>query len=147
MRLKFSTAAFSALLAIGLLMLLAPAAEAGHWKKRHHHWGPGWHHGNSFHGFHGRQGRHRHSGVGASIVFGSPRTVYVERPPRVIYVDPAPRVVQSPGYLHPGYAPPSPSEGRYCREVNKTVLIDGRMQNAYGKACYQPDGSWEWVDD
>lgn len=34
-------------------------------------------------------------------------------------------------------------EGRYCREYQTTVVIDGRTQNAYGTACRQPDGSWK----
>ena len=74
----------------------------------------------------------------------------MERPPRVIYVEPAPVITQSPGYAVPAYGGQGYAErddGRYCREVNKTVVIDGRLQNAYGKACYQPDGSWQWVDD
>jgi surface antigen len=32
--------------------------------------------------------------------------------------------------------------GRYCREYQQTVTIDGNTQKAYGKACRQPDGSW-----
>lgn len=158
MRSQSFSAAATGLLALCLLVLLAPAAQADHrWKRNH--WGPGWAgpgwHGSHLHGrhFHGRHGRHgRHGGVGASIVLGAPRTLYVERPPRVVYVDPPPVVVQSPDYPEPRYAEPryEPGRGeeaRYCREVNKTVLIDGRLQNAYGRACYQPDGSWEWVDD
>jgi len=30
----------------------------------------------------------------------------------------------------------------YCREYNTHVAIGGRMQNSYGSACLQPDGSW-----
>lgn len=33
----------------------------------------------------------------------------------------------------------------YCREYTKTVTIGGRSEQAYGTACYQPDGSWEVV--
>ena len=32
--------------------------------------------------------------------------------------------------------------GRYCREYQQTVTIDGNTQKAYGKACRQPDCSW-----
>jgi surface antigen len=35
------------------------------------------------------------------------------------------------------------SEGRYCREYTHTVVIGGEPQDAYGRACRQPDGSWE----
>lgn len=29
-----------------------------------------------------------------------------------------------------------------CREYTHTVIIDGKEQQAYGRACPQPDGSW-----
>lgn len=35
----------------------------------------------------------------------------------------------------------------YCREFTKVVSVGGRPENAYGKACYQPDGSWQIVSD
>lgn len=34
-------------------------------------------------------------------------------------------------------------DGRYCREYVTTVIIGGKPQEAYGKACRQPDGSWQ----
>jgi hypothetical protein len=33
-----------------------------------------------------------------------------------------------------------------CREVERTVQIDGRPQKAYGTACRRPDGSWRFVN-
>ena len=35
--------------------------------------------------------------------------------------------------------------GRYCREYQHTVHIGGEAEQAYGRACRQPDGSWEIV--
>ena len=35
------------------------------------------------------------------------------------------------------------ADGRYCREYQQVVVIDGREQRAYGTACRQPDGSWQ----
>jgi len=32
--------------------------------------------------------------------------------------------------------------GKYCREYQQTVTINGKTQKAYGKACRQIDGSW-----
>lgn len=32
--------------------------------------------------------------------------------------------------------------GRYCREFRQTVEIGGRIEQAYGTACQQPDGAW-----
>ena len=34
-------------------------------------------------------------------------------------------------------------DGRYCREYQQTVTVDGETQKAYGTACRQPDGSWK----
>ncbi len=33
--------------------------------------------------------------------------------------------------------------GRYCREYTTTVTIGGKLEEAYGRACRQPDGSWQ----
>ncbi len=33
--------------------------------------------------------------------------------------------------------------GRYCREYQTTVTIDGRTQSAFGAACRERDGSWQ----
>ena len=38
------------------------------------------------------------------------------------------------------------ADGRYCREYTRTATIDGRPQQIYGRACLQPDGSWQIVD-
>jgi surface antigen len=38
-----------------------------------------------------------------------------------------------------------PEPGRYCREFQQQVMIGGNLQDAYGTACRQPDGSWEIV--
>jgi hypothetical protein len=30
----------------------------------------------------------------------------------------------------------------YCREYTQTFKVDNKIQNGYGTACLQPDGSW-----
>lgn len=35
--------------------------------------------------------------------------------------------------------------GAYCREFQQTIVVSGRQQQGYGKACQQPDGSWRIV--
>ncbi|MFP4314159.1 MAG: RT0821/Lpp0805 family surface protein [Alphaproteobacteria bacterium] len=35
--------------------------------------------------------------------------------------------------------------GRYCREYQQTIVVNGQNQTGYGQACQQPDGSWEIV--
>ncbi len=37
-------------------------------------------------------------------------------------------------------------DGRYCREYLTRVTIAGREEQAYGRACRQPDGSWQTVN-
>ncbi len=39
------------------------------------------------------------------------------------------------------------SSGRYCREYQQSVTIDGRQEKAFGSACQQPDGSWQIVQE
>jgi surface antigen len=34
-------------------------------------------------------------------------------------------------------------QGNYCREYTQTVMVGGKEQKAYGKACRMPDGSWQ----
>jgi len=35
--------------------------------------------------------------------------------------------------------------GTYCREYQTQIVIGGKLQNAYGKACRQPDGTWKKI--
>ena len=35
--------------------------------------------------------------------------------------------------------------GRYCREFTQEIFIGGEKQTCYGRACRQPDGSWEII--
>jgi surface antigen len=37
------------------------------------------------------------------------------------------------------------SDGAYCREYQQTVTVGGKTEQAYGRACRQPDGSWKIV--
>ena len=37
-------------------------------------------------------------------------------------------------------------DGRYCREYQTTAVIGGESQQVYGRACRQPDGSWQVVN-
>jgi len=46
-------------------------------------------------------------------------------------------VTPQPGYYN--------RDGRYCREFQQSIIIDGQEQRGYGTACRQPDGSWEIV--
>jgi surface antigen len=35
--------------------------------------------------------------------------------------------------------------GGYCREYQQKIIVGGRTEEAYGRACQQPDGSWKIV--
>lgn len=35
------------------------------------------------------------------------------------------------------------NNGKYCREYTQTVKVAGKIQQAYGQACRQADGSWQ----
>jgi surface antigen len=35
--------------------------------------------------------------------------------------------------------------GRYCREFQTEVTVDGQPENGYGTACRQEDGSWKII--
>ena len=37
-------------------------------------------------------------------------------------------------------------DGRYCREYQAHIRVDGELKNSYGTACRQPDGEWEIVN-
>jgi surface antigen len=37
------------------------------------------------------------------------------------------------------------NQGQYCREYTQTIVVGGKQEKAYGKACRKPDGQWEIV--
>ncbi|HRK97340.1 MAG TPA: RT0821/Lpp0805 family surface protein [Alphaproteobacteria bacterium] len=40
----------------------------------------------------------------------------------------------------------SNTSGSLCREYSQTIYVDGRQQTGYGRACQNPDGSWQIVN-
>lgn len=103
--------------------------SSGDWHRHHHHW--------------------RYRFVGPRVLFFGPPVYY--RPPPVVYVVPAPVYVPGPVYTEPLRVNPAgpsfrASNGLTCREYQTTVSVGGRMRNAYGTACLQPDGSWQVVN-
>ncbi|KKN24841.1 hypothetical protein LCGC14_0890810 [marine sediment metagenome] len=67
---------------------------------------------------------------------------------RVIYSQPRPRYLPQPVYrsrYQPEQWQPQRQLQQACREFQTEVNIGGRLQPAYGRACYQPDGSWRIV--
>lgn len=37
------------------------------------------------------------------------------------------------------------NSGQYCREYSQTINVGGRVEEGYGRACRQPDGTWQIV--
>ncbi len=73
-----------------------------------------------------------------------PSTVYYAPPPTVYYVSSR----YAPNYVAPPDPPPvavNQTYGSYCREYSQQVRIGGQVQESYGTACLQPDGSWKIV--
>ncbi len=56
---------------------------------------------------------------------------------------------QNPDSGNSGTIVPKPAiqenSGQYCREYQQTITVDGRSEQAFGRACRQPDGSWKIV--
>ena len=140
----------AALAAAPLLLLAAadPVLADDDWKHRHHK--------RQWHGHHHGHGHH-HKHNSASIVFWSGpayRPYYrpYYPPPPVVYAPPP--VVYAPAPAPAVYAPQVAAvptrdfrddEGRYCREYQRTAVIDGREPQIYGTACLMPDGAWRIV--
>jgi len=56
---------------------------------------------------------------------------------------------QNPDTGHRGAVTPQPAyqndRGQYCREFTQEIEIGGEVQEGYGTACRQPDGSWKII--
>ena len=55
---------------------------------------------------------------------------------------------RNPDSGHSGVVTPvrtfqDPNSGQYCREYQQTVTVGGKTEQAFGKACRMPDGSWK----
>jgi surface antigen len=57
---------------------------------------------------------------------------------------------RNPDSGNSGYTTPQPAyqatSGQFCREFTQTVNVGNQVQNAYGTACRQPDGTWRIVN-
>lgn len=39
------------------------------------------------------------------------------------------------------------ASGKYCREFQQTIYVEGQEETAVGHACQQPDGNWQIVNN
>jgi hypothetical protein len=65
-----------------------------------------------------------------TIIYTSPPVTQRE----IVYVNPPVDISQAV------------QENRYCREYQTTIHVGHRVQQGYGTACQQPDGSWQPVN-
>ena len=142
---RLITAALAAALTTALTL---PAFADG--RGRGHGYGYGRDDGYRDHGRHyGRHYRHDHDRYrgGVYFNFGPPRPRYYYPERRVVVIE-RPVVVERPVIVQ---APPgvtlggeiADGSGRYCREYQTTGRIAGRVEQLWGVACLQPDGSWD----
>lgn len=73
--------------------------------------------------------------------YAPPPPPVVYAPPPVVYTQPAPAVV-----ANPASAPYTAASGQTCREYQANVTVNGVLQQSYGTACLQPDGTWRIVN-
>jgi surface antigen len=73
---------------------------------------------------------------------------YAPPPPSVVYLQPevvykqADNVYVSGGYVGDYDATPD-ADTHFCREYTQETRINGTIQESYGTACLQPDGTWK----
>jgi surface antigen len=102
-------------------------------------------HGGSYHGHRHYRHRHRHySHYAQSVVVVPPPTVVYRAPPPVYA--PAPVYAPPPVTLVPASPIYQTTDGRYCREYQTVITVDGTARDSFGTACYAPDGTWRIVN-
>ena len=54
---------------------------------------------------------------------------------------------RNPDNGHYGYVTPTKTyradSGEYCREYTQVIVVGGKEEKAYGRACRKPDGQWQ----
>jgi hypothetical protein len=123
--------------ALALSLLASNAAQAGDWRD---------HRGDRHDRYdrydrHDRRDNHWRRDRSPSWSFN-----YVVTSPRPVYYYPAAPTTNY--YYTPvayNYSLPKASQG-YCREYTGPIRVGGRVQQGYGTACLQPDGSWQMID-
>ena len=101
-------------------------------------------------------GRHDGYARGGYVDYYTPqRVVYTPNyvappapPVQIVYARP---YYDAPVYAESAYAPPpietsyDDTPPDYCREYTQRIQIGSQVQESYGTACQQPDGSWKIV--
>lgn len=130
-----------ATLAAATLVAIPAAAGAGdHDHNRMHHqddWYGGHHDNHRYHP--------RGSVISYNLGWGRPAyyTRYYPAPVYNYVTVPQPVYVPTPVY----YSNTIVNNTSYCREFTRNIVVGGVVQQGYGNACRQPDGSWQIIDD
>lgn len=157
---------FVAVALVTFIVLVMSDSASAHGYGGHHH-GYGYNSGslsiifgNDYRGYRSMWGRHGHYGhrhgghqgsnsaawalVGAVVGYRIGSTASQPRYPQHVYAQPRQvvyvRPVQSQVYVQP--QTPSFSCKHQDREYTTKVQVGGKTVSAYGRACWQPDGSW-----
>lgn len=126
------------------LALLGPAgalADPPHYGPPGHHWRHGHYPGPYYDPYFRDRWHPRPRAWGPAIVV---EPGYLAAPPPAVIYVPVPRV-QQPVQAIPASPVYQLSDGRYCREYQTTITVEGRQQPSYGTACLEPDGAWRIV--
>jgi len=144
-------------LMIAAALCVATPALAEPWRENDRYYGrPVWdhHHGHG-HGHYRHHGHGHHRGHGhhwkdrrPDVVIHYHQPAYAPRPrgyvTEVIPV-PIPVLPAPPAYVGYSYGEPyRTGSGQFCREYQTQGMIGGRLEQLYGTACLQPDGSWSF---
>lgn len=152
-------AAMLALAGFATVALPMAPAFAGDWHGGGHHpHGWGWDGGDRHHGGWNRGHDDHDDGaavalaagvgllLGAAIMSQPSEPAYYSAPPASVYAPPpAGYYGQAPIEAVPTSDVYQTASGQYCREYQSTIHVGGRLQQGYGTACQQPDGSWRVV--
>jgi hypothetical protein len=99
---------------------------------------PGYHHHH-----HGYRGAHYYPAYRRYPRYA--QTIVAPPPPAVVYRAP-PVYAAPPVTLVPASPIYQTTDGRYCREYQTVITVDGTARDSYGTACYSPDGTWRIVN-
>ena len=133
-----------------------------HGKKHRHHRHGRWHYGDDDencdydesyrhakgHG-HGRQGHHQSGRSSDWRYLDDDEIIEIEPNDAAVWRNPDSRRQANPPVRQPQSAyetgSTEVSDSGPCREYHTTARVGGRIQQIYGHACRQPDGSWKFI--
>lgn len=77
------------------------------------------------------------------VTYTQPQPYYMQ--PQTVGYAPAATTVNTISSVSTMNAQPAAGNA-YCREYIQTITVGNKTKEAYGKACFQPDGSWKIIE-